>query len=207
MELVLIFAPETKKNAAFSVIFDGNELCSLGVKDGAVDYDDEYINKSEYHKIRNLWKDPLYLANFYDENKSYFEQPYWNGIDEAQFVVDVQKCALEAFKTIFSIIREGNLLELFEPLDRNSDSRRKRNRNYNVKSKYGSIGGRLALRIYGVMVGDDAICITGGAVKLVEEMHEASNTEIELNKMKKVLSFIDSAQLFDKDSFIDFIMY
>ena len=55
------------------------------------------------------------------------------------------------------------------------------------------------------MVDENTVCITGGAIKIVKEMSDAPNTEIELKKMERVARNIFDNGIIDKDSFIDFI--
>lgn len=93
----------------------------------------------------------------------------------------------------------------FLSLDEKEDAKRVGGKNYKVKAKYGYISNKVAFRLYGILLDKETVCITGGAIKIVLEMEDAPNTAIELRKMDLVARNLDANNVFDKDSFIDFI--
>ena len=205
MEYKRIFSSQGDTNTALSVCFSRPELLSMGVQECADELDPEYIGKTELSKLVSLWKDPLYLAQFFETNSSYFSDPFWKGVTEEIFVGDVVQNSRVVFKELLRLLESGQLVSVFEPLDKEEDSKRRRDKVFKVKAKYGHIAKRVAFRIYGIMVDENTVCITGGAIKIVKEMSDAPNTEIELKKMERVASNIFDNGIFDKDSFIDFI--
>lgn len=206
MEYIDIFPNEEKDNTVLAVSFTSEELLAMGVGEGDVDFDPLYLGKSEFSKIRNLWKDPEYLADFYEKNCEFFKDPFWEGVDEETFVQAVADQSLLVFKEMESLLRNGRLLTKFESLDKENDLRRKRGKPYKIKAKGGDLSGRLLFRFYGIFLDEGTICITGGAIKIVKEMSDAPNTEIELKKMEIVKKDFDVNGVFDKDSFIDYVV-
>lgn len=205
MECKWIYPHSDTANAALSVCFLASELLSAGVKEDAIDFDPQYIGKTEFRKLFDLWKDPLYLADFFEENEEFFRTPFWEGITEESFVSDVVSSSRVIFQQIGELIKNGRLLEAFESLDGKEDARRRQGRTFKVKAKYGYISHRMAFRFYGVLLDGNTICITGGAIKIVREMKDAPNTGIELKKLEMVVSEFNANGVFDKESFIDFI--
>lgn len=178
----------------------------MGVVKDAVDLDPIYLGKTEFSKLQMLWKDPLYLAAFFENNSSFFRVPFWKGVNEEYFVHEVARQSVAVFKEIESLLKSGNLLEKFASLDTENDIKRGKGEPYKVKAKYGNLSGRFIFRIYGLFLKDKTICITGGALKIVEEMKNAPNTRLELIKMDYVIRDLKANDVFDKDSFIDFIV-
>jgi len=205
VEYVSIYPSEETANTALSVRFSKSELLSIGVRNNAIDFDVQYLNKHEFRKLFDLWKDPFYLADFYEENERFFKDPFWKGISLESFVRDVVQSSKTIFKQIEDLIKNGELLETFESLDEKEDGKRKKGNTYKVKAKYGYISNKVAFRFYGILLDKDTICITGGAIKIVLEMKDAPNTDIELKKMGMVAREFEANGVFDKDSFIDFI--
>ena len=177
----------------------------MGVQELADELDPEYVGKTEFSKLFSLWKDPLYLSEFFEKNSSFFSDSFWEGVTEDIFVSDVVNYSRLVFKEITRLLQTGQLFSAFESLDSKEESKRKRNKLFKVKAKYGYIAKRVAFRFYGIMVDDNTVCITGGAIKIVREMSDAPNTDIELKKMERVARNLSDNDVFDKDSFIDFI--
>ena len=177
----------------------------MGVQESADELDPEYVGKTEFSKLFFLWKDPLYLAEFYENNSFFFSDPFWAGVTEDIFVREVVRYSRAVFKELTGMLQSGQLFSVFQSLDCEEESKRKRKRLFKVKAKYGYISRRVAFRIYGIMVDDNTVCITGGAIKIVREMSDAPNTTIELKKMERVARDLSDNDVFDKDSFIDFI--
>lgn len=205
MKYKWIYPSTGTANAALSVCFLKSELLSAGLKEDAIDFDPQYIGKTEFRKLFDLWEDPMYLADFFEENEEFFRVPFWEGITEEMFVRDVVLSSRIIFQQVGDLIKNGRLLEVFESLDEKEDIRRIQGRTFKVKAKYGYISHRMAFRFYGVLLDRNTICITGGAIKIVHEMKDAPNTDIELKKMELVVGEFNANGVFDKESFIDFI--
>ena len=61
------------------------------------------------------------------------------------------------------------------------------------------------LRIYAIKLEPGIYVITGGAIKLTRTMQEREHTLQELTKMEMVRSHLLKNNIFDKDSFVDFM--
>lgn len=204
-EYIASHPPRMKKHAdriLLSVIYSEEELRSFGIKDDAIDFNELYIGRDEFYKLQQLWRDPLYLDEFYDQNLIYFKDPYWTGVSKTDFVYNVIISSYAIFKAIKDALHNNTMEDLFKPLseddEKNNDYERVK-----VKSKFGNILGRFAFRIYAIKIEDGVYAITGGTIKIVKEMHEAPNTHIELRKLAKVYSCLDGVN--DKESFVEFI--
>ena len=206
MEIVQIYPRgniEYADQFVLSVLFDKEELLSMGMQEGQAELSDLYIEEDEFNKLYKLWKDPDYLDDFFENNKEFFEDDYWNNITKARFISDVTSSAPFIFREIRALFDEGKLEEVFEPLGR-TDEAKESFMSIRVKSKFGRINRRVAFRIYAIKIEDGCYVITGGAIKVVEEMKMAPNTTIELNKLNYAYAEIGIHN--DKSSFIEFIL-
>lgn len=201
MDFVSIFAKD-KRPEVFSVIFNRKELLLCGAEKSMIDVEG---NMSEFAKLFDLWRDPLYLADFFDDNQDFFNDSYWSNINQESFISDVVISSRYIYKELLEIFECGELSNLFIPLDRASDRERLKGVTYKLKAKFGFISNRIAFRIYGVNI-DGIFCVTGGAIKITKTMQEEKHTIVELNKMKLVCSTLSDNGVFDEGSFMDFIM-
>lgn len=108
MEYKRIYPSSAATNTALSVCFSATELLSVGLDKDSVDFDPLYIKKTEFRKLFDLWKDPLYLADFFDNNLSFFSDPYWKGISAKSFVRDVVASSRVIFGKIESLFKKVN---------------------------------------------------------------------------------------------------
>ena len=53
------------------------------------------------------------------------------------------------------------------------------------------------LRLYGVIVGNDAIIITGAGIKLVDKMHDTKALKLELDKMNYLKDWLKQENITD----------
>lgn len=165
-----------------SIKFSKKELVSYGVPQDSIELEDPYINLCEFDKIRRLWTNPMYVADFFDDNETHLQDPFWRGIDKDRFINDILSSTPYIFREIATACQNGKIDELFKPLDK-SDEDKESHTSIRVKHKQGKIGGRFAFRIYAIKIEDGCYVVTGGAIKVVKEMHQAKNTTIELNKI------------------------
>ena len=200
-----MFPPDsTTDSHIYSVRYSRAELLAIGLKAEAIEKEAHYSRQHELHKLRSLWTDVGYLADFFDENRSYFRDPYWNGIGAERFALDVIKSVPDIFKELEVLHKEGRLDELFEIL--HSKGKVKKFKDLvNAKAKFGYINRRIAFRIYAVKLESGCYVITGGAIKIAHEMEDAPNTDIEIKKINAVNTKLEIAGVFDNASFIDFI--
>lgn len=204
MKFNLIFADHNSESGIFSVIFDRNDLVKCGIDSGEIDFDETYLGKNEYQKILNLFsRDLWYLSCFYDNNKLFFDNDYWNNITEDEFIKNVREASGLINNQIENAFKNRTLDILFQPLKDDI---------YNIdqillrtKSKFDKRKKKKLLRIYAIKIDDNFYCITGGAIKVAPKMQDASNTNYELKKLNYIRDYLKANNVFDCDSFIDLI--
>lgn len=187
--------PQEVEYVVFAIVFEKEDLKELSLPNDALEYNELYFEKDEFAIFRAKLKDPLYLHSFYMENEALLKEQYWRGISRDRFVADT----IASYPTIFSDFKkefkQKNLYDLFEPLDKKDVAIRKQNeqgkcphRLVRLKSRYGYIANKVPFRIYAIEVDTDCFIITGGAIKIVEEMKQAPNTKLELKKINYVFN-------------------
>ncbi len=186
-----------------SVQFDKEELLSMGMTEDQDELSDLYIDKDEFTKLYDLWKDPSYLDDFFDRYQDFFKDDYWTNTTKARFISDVTSSAPLIFREIVSLFNDDKLEEAFKPLDR-VDKKKESFTSIRVKSKFGVINHHVAFRIYAIKIEDGCYVITGGTIKLTREMLKAPNTAIELKKLNYV--YKECGTYDDRSSFIEFIL-
>ena len=70
MEIVQIYPRGSLEYAdqfILSILFDKEELLSMGMQEGQAELSDLYIEEDEFNKLYKLWKDPDYLDDFEDD--------------------------------------------------------------------------------------------------------------------------------------------
>lgn len=206
MEIVQIYPRGNIENAdkfILSVLFEKSELLSMGVKEGQIEISNLYIDKDEFTKLYDLWMDPEFLNNFFDEHREFFSDDYWDDITKATFISDVISSVPSIFHQIRTLFDTDKLENIFKPLGK-TDEDRQEYTSIRVKSKFGSINHRTAFRIYAIRIEDGCYIITGGTIKITKNMQDAPNTAIELNKLNAAYKECGIAD--DRSSFIEFIL-
>lgn len=184
-----------------SIKFSKEELVACGVPQDSIELEEQYINLCEFDKIRRLWMNPMYVANFFDDNEVHLQDPFWRDIDKDRFVNDILSSTPYIFSEIIKKCKDGTIDELFEPLGE-SDENNETHTSIRVKHKHGKIGGRFAFRIYAIKIEDGCYVVTGGTIKVVEKMHQAQNTTIELKKINAAYK-----KYIGKDSRAEFVEF
>lgn len=61
--------------------------------------------------------------------------------------------------------------------------------------------------MYAIKIDDDTFVITGGAIKLPLHhlMNDREHTRVELQKLDSAKSYLDENDVFDEDSFFEFL--
>lgn len=150
---------------------------------------------NEYDRIIELWTDPSYLLEFAKRNVV--------GVNYNQYVEDRLADAEQVIDLIEEIcIDETGSLELFfERLSVNDCSVILSLR----KGKTKQITRRNDLRLYAIRIDHDCFVITGGAIKVSQTMQESEFTLKELDKLKMCQQYLKNNDVFDRDSFLDFL--
>lgn len=188
-----------------AVFFNKEELVEIGVDSTAVELNDVFAAENEFEKAFKLWRSPLYLSDFYDKYKSFLEQEYWHGITEEAFLSDVSRSVDKNEKELVDSIKHNSFPSLVEPLDE-EDEEKRLFESIRVKIKQGTIGGHYPFRFYAIEVEENkCYIITGATIKVHKDMGKASNTKLELEKIKRVLRELVTNNVVDKETFINFL--
>lgn len=192
-EPVYIYPPDVEPKESEAVVlaavFEEEDLEELSLQRDALEYDSLYLGQNEFTNLRAKWRDPFYLRSFYDENKEFFQTQYWRGISKERFVTDVTASRPQIFEDFHKSCINHTIYNLFEPLTeydaevRNKNEQGKKHQLVKLKSKYGFIINKIAFRIYAIEIDINCFIITGGAIKIVKEMKQAPNTNLELQKL------------------------
>lgn len=169
-------------------IFDGRLYSSR--------YDDQV---HEYRRLIDLWNDDEYLEDFYHTNISVFNRyEFHKGHSLEKFIKGVWN-DLDMLEDLLDEIENDNTIELetfFRQLHNNEYppirlSYQKRQFKY--------------LRLYAIRVDENMFLITGGAIKITETMNQHKDTIEELHKLNVCKRFLESQDVFDCDSFLEFV--
>lgn len=204
--------PEDAEYVVFAITFEREDWESFGLSDNTLELNELYLGKDEFNNFRAKLNDPLYLNVFYRANEKLLKAQYWRRVSRDRFVEDTRVSVPVIFEDFKKAFMNRNLYDLFEPLDKRDVAIRLRNENrksphqiLRLKSKYGFIADRVPFRIYAIEVDTDCFIITGGAIKIVEEMKQAPNTNLELQKLNYVLSALNEAGISNKESLLSIL--
>lgn len=149
----------------------------------------------ELKRILDLWNDTEYLFNFLAEQSS--DIPEGENIEG--LVEQIIDWANEIEDLLYTLSMDDSLrLEtFFKPL-------------HNQEQRLGvqlskQKGRRVYLRLYALKVDADCFAITGGAIKFTHLMEAREHTRLELQKLSKCRAFLQENDVFDSDSFFEFL--
>jgi len=166
----------------------------------AVQYDTEDIN--EFAKCFELWNDPVYLREFFEDNQEDLGNEFWNGITIDEAIIKTREDAKLFEQELLEIAELGKtekletLSTLFEPLSKGVIE------DYE-KDKAKGIIRPSWLRIYAIRVDANLFVVSGGAIKLTRTMNDTEHLILELEKLEKTKQY-----LLDEDNDdLDFVEY
>lgn len=166
MKIVSIF--ERTKDCLFAVKYEGSDLDALEL-------------------LQEKWADPLDLREFFKQYKQDYEN-YYGKASLSQIVEKAIDDADALFETLFKLAEDESgkhLSEFFKPLH-NKEARTA----YELQQlkAYGTLNNSF-LRIYAIRYGDSYV-ITGGAIKLTDQMKDRKHTKEELYKLDLVRGYL-----------------
>jgi hypothetical protein len=188
MEFVRIFDDE---NSLLSVKINGQ-------KDGQ--------SWNEFRKIFDEWTDTEYLDDFFSSYESDLKRPFWEGISIEQAIIETRSEALkfrEQLKKLSTKTKAERIslfTRLFRPLNYNQSDF-----SYLNKKKVYGVRKKTWLRIYAVKVGDDMYIITGGAIKLTDNMEERPHTLAQLKKLDSCRQYLKELGVIDEEGIIELL--
>ncbi|MFX1707502.1 hypothetical protein PV783_26260 [Chitinophaga sp. CC14] len=172
MKLIRIFVPEnaTTPDGLYSIQYDQKEY-------------------SEYTCIMQTWRNQRELRDFFNRNSPDLRNGFWGetSIDEA--IVTTITDAVRFEDTLFTCCQDINyeLQYIFQPLF---------NTEYRLISLQKSKGKirRSWLRLYALRIDKNCFIITGGAIKLTNNMRPVHLQE-ELSKLERTKRFLQSKNI------------
>ena len=205
-------APEKAEYGVFAIAFEKEDWDDMGIDKDALEYNPLYLGKNEFVVFRAKLNDPLYLNEFYENNADLLKTQYWCTVSRDRFVIDTTASWPDYYGDFTKACREYRVYDLFDPLGKGdaairaqNEKRKRPHQLLRLKSKFGFILDRIPFRLYAIEVDFDCFIITGGAIKIVEEMKQAPNTKLELQKLNTVLFELKKAGITNKKSLLDCI--
>lgn len=153
----------------------------------SVQYESETIH--EFAKCFELWNDPIYLREFFEQHIEDLNNTFWNGItiedaiiktrDDAKILEDELLYVAETGKTE----RLETLSTLFEPLSKGVIEEFEKDKAKGLKKPSW-------LRIYAIRIDANYYVISGGAIKLTPTMNETDHLLLELEKLECTRNYL-----------------
>lgn len=188
-----------------AVFFSKKELLDIGVEPGSIEINDTFVEENEFIKAFKLWRSPLFLSDFYDKYRSFFGVDYWHSITEEDFLKDVDRSLNRNRNELIDKMENNEFPTLVEPLD-DIDEKKRLYDSIRVKIKQGTIGGHYPFRFYAIEVEENkCYIITGATIKVHKDMGKATNTQIELEKLRIVFEELTAHDVKDKEAFINYV--
>lgn len=156
---------------------------------------------NELSNIMEQWHDSQYLRNFFKRHEK--DLTYFNIGNINNAIIDTKNDANIIEDKLLDASEDASLGSIFDFLDNT------RYQEYYLSEKKLKRQNREKhpcwLRLYAVRVDVNYYIITGGAIKLTRTMQERNHTAKELEKIKQCRDFLRNNDIFDKDSFLDYI--
>lgn len=165
----------------------------------SVQYDTE--QKSEFHRLFELWNDSEYLRTFFEEHQEDLNNEFWGGITIDQAISKTRKESKLLEKKLLRTAKLGKtekyetLSTLFEKL-----SEKYIEPLYFREKAYGLLTPSW-LRIYAIRIEPNYYVISGGAIKLTEDMNSRKHLLLELKKLDLSRQFLLDNNTDDLESF------
>jgi hypothetical protein len=163
-------------------------------------------DSDEFNRIFDEWTDIEFLYGFFKINETDLNRDSWKGISIQDAILETQKEASQ-FRKLFIELSEKEpntriktFEKLFKPL-----GGRDTNPDYLEKKKVYGIKKSTWLRIYALKVCDDMYIITGGAIKLTDNMDERAHTQKELQKLDICKQYLRSKGIIDEDGMTELL--
>lgn len=144
----------------------------------------------------DLFFDPKYLYDFFAKNLdklAYYE------IDSVKEAVELSLTQADILQDKLLTLAEGKvqLDTLFKNLD---------NKEYKATLLSKQKSSHRWLRLYAIKIEKNQYVITGGAIKLTEEMKDADSTLDELQKLERCRNYLQDQGIYDLSTFNELIL-
>lgn len=153
----------------------------------SVQYDDELLH--EFEKYFDLWNDPIYLREFFEEHEKDLRSGFWNDITIEEAILRTRKEAKQLEERIIDLAETGksdryeNLSTLFKPLSKGKIEEFE-------KDKAKGLTKHSWIRIYAIRLEANLFVVCGGAIKLTETMNTRDHLLKELDKLEFTRNYL-----------------
>lgn len=153
----------------------------------SVQYEDEVLH--EFEKYFDLWNDPIYLYEFFEEHLEDLERDFWKGVTINEAIIRTRKDANLLESKLIEIAETGkierleNLSTIFEPLSKGVMGAYE-------KDKAKGLRQNSWIRIYAIRIEANLFVVCGGAIKLTRNMNEREHLLIELDKLEFTRNYL-----------------
>ena len=149
----------------------------------SVQYEDEPFH--EFAKYFDLWNDPIYLREFFEEHLDDLNADFWNGISIEEAIIKTKNEAKTLEKKIKQLAVDGKsdpdetLSTFFEPLSEGKIEEFEKDK---AKKSW--------LRIYAIRININLFVVCGGAIKLTKTMNTRAHLLNELEKLEFTRNYL-----------------
>lgn len=206
MKNYTIFAlHQTIKDSLYTVVYED----SFDKYENNEYQESDCEKKDEITRVFQNWGDMEYLEAFFEDNKSDLQKEFYNhlSIEDAIQITTSEAAKLE--ETLLEIAKKGetnryeNLQTLFKPLHKKEESKWPIP-DYQESKVYGDRF-KSWLRIYAIRIDTNLFVITGGAIKLTENMNEREHLLIELEKLDVVKKHLKNNGIEDIETLVGYL--
>lgn len=149
---------------------------------------------NELRRLLSLWNDTTYLYKFVTENKS--DVPKNTPIPSLVFQLNENANEIDDTLNKISIDPKRSLEEFFKPLH---------NQEYHIVELSKQKGRKNYLRLFAIKIDTNCFVITGGAIKFHHLNKDRLHTKKEMEKIDKCRDYLKNNNVFDADSFYEFL--
>tara|TARA_E500000318_G_C3566874_1_gene216069 strand:- start:1830 stop:2405 length:576 start_codon:yes stop_codon:yes gene_type:complete len=158
--------------------------------------------ETELDKIQEELQDPQFVRNFIKSEASGWKKGFYQNVSLSDLAQDVLLETADLFDKLDEVSEESQSDDCFDILFDNF-------KELSEKEKYDDPGRRKMytynkgsiLRIYGVLLGNNCLIITGAGIKLVDKMSESATLQLELDKMSHLVNWLQENNITDTTDF------
>ncbi|MFN2262157.1 MAG: hypothetical protein ABR595_08860 [Psychroflexus sp.] len=143
----------------------------------------------EFEKYFDLWNDPIYLREFFEEHLDDLKAGFWNGVTIEEAIIRTRNEAKPLEKKIKQLAEYGKvdpnetLSNFFEPLSKGKIEEFE-------KDKAKGLPRKSWLRIYAIRIDINLFVVCGGAIKLTKTMNTRAHLLKELEKLEFTRNYL-----------------
>lgn len=156
--------------------------------------------KDELSRLFDLWADPEYLEEFFEDNNADITHGYYGTFTVEGAIFETYEHAESLEEHLLALAEQSEyeqlkgLEQIFKPLH-NSQTKILQLNKSKARNHW--------LRLYALRVDKNVYIITGGAIKLTQTMQERQHTMDEINKIDRCRQFLIDKGVVDIDGLIE----